>query len=223
MFGKIKSSYNGLLAIKAFLRVCQDINRLDEIIAVSAKLVKSNPQLVMRLVNFIKEQGGAAASSLDSRPRIGKLKTDELKKFPEGSLGQGLAKYLIDNKLNPEDLPTLSSNSQLEFVRAHFFETHDVWHVVTGFSTSVNGEMGLQAFGVAQYPIPLNCLNLAAGIINVALFSPNERIDRMNEIVRGWQMGRRAKPFFGIDWKQMWDKPLEEIRRDLNINLIEPA
>lgn len=220
MLNKVKSGYNFLLAVRAFFRVCQDINRLDEIIAVSDKMVKSNPQIVIRLVNFIKEQGGPSAAALAEKPRIGKLRTEDLKKYPEGSLGNGLAKYLIENNLNPEDLPNLSSNTPLEFVRAHFFETHDVWHVVTGFKTSVDGEMGLQAFGVAQYPIPLNCLNLAAGIINIALFSPDNRVSRMNEIVRGWQMGRKAKPFFGIQWNKMWDLPITQVRKDLNVELV---
>ncbi len=215
--GKIKSGYSFLLALRAFIRVCQDVHRLDEIIEVSNKLVASNPQLVVRLVNHIRDLGGYSAAALASKPRIGRLSLDDLKKCPQGSLGHGLATYLIENKLNPEDLPHLTSNTPLEFVRAHFFETHDVWHVVTGFSTSVDGEMGLQAFGVAQYPIPLNCLNLAAGIINMALFSPENRVTRMDQIVRGWKMGRQAKPFFGIDWKKMWDMPVEEVRKQFDV------
>lgn len=218
-FGNLQAKYNFLLGIRAFFRVCKDIHRLDEIIAVSNKIAVSRPQLIVGLMSFIRNQDGLAARALQERPRVGKLSLQTLKNCPEGSLGRGLAEYLTKNNLNPEDLPMLVANNETEFVRAHFFETHDVWHVVTGFDTSVDGEMGLQAFGIAQYPIALNCLNLAAGIINMAIFSPESRLSRMDQIVKGWQMGRRAKPFFGIHWSQMWDLPLDTVRKDLGIQV----
>ncbi len=34
-------------------------------------------------------------------------------------------------------------------------QTHDLWHVVTGFDTTVVGEIGLQAFHLTQFPYPL--------------------------------------------------------------------
>ena len=111
------------------------------------------------------------------------------------------------------------ANDPTEYVRAHFFEAHDIWHVVTGFDTSVDGEMGLQAFGIAQYPVALNSLNIAAGVINMAFFAPNHRVSRMEQIVKGWQMGRRAKPFFGIAWSRLWNEPLEKVRQDLGIQV----
>ncbi len=217
---KLSSAYSFAQGLRAFVRVCQNIDRLDEIIAVSNKIAISNPHLIVRLMKHIQDAKGQSAQALIDKPRLGKLRLDDLKKCPEGSLGHGLASYLIKNNLNPEDLPNFSANNPVEYVRAHFFETHDVWHVVTGFETTVDGEMGLQAFGVAQYPIPLNCLNLAAGIINMAFFTPENRLSRMDEIVKGWQMGRKARPLFGVDWKQLWNEPLEKVRADLAINTL---
>jgi ubiquinone biosynthesis protein Coq4 len=37
------------------------------------------------------------------------------------------------------------------------YETHDIWHVVTGFHTDVAGELGLQAFYLAQFPGRWRC------------------------------------------------------------------
>lgn len=34
-------------------------------------------------------------------------------------------------------------------------QTHDLWHVITGFDTTVVGEIGLQAFHLTQFPYPL--------------------------------------------------------------------
>ncbi|MDY6897149.1 MAG: Coq4 family protein, partial [Cyanobacteriota bacterium] len=39
----------------------------------------------------------------------------------------------------------------------------------------------------------------------------------MDAITKGWLMGKQAKPLFGINWNQLWEHPLEEVRADLNI------
>jgi ubiquinone biosynthesis protein Coq4 len=41
----------------------------------------------------------------------------------------------------------------------------------------------------------------------------------MNAIARGWLLGRRARPLFGMRWAQRWTHPLADIRRDLGLEL----
>lgn len=37
-------------------------------------------------------------------------------------------------------------------------QTHDLRHVLTGFDTSLHGEIGLQAFYLGQFPYPLGAM-----------------------------------------------------------------
>ena len=124
-----------------------------------------------------------------------------------------------DNGLDPAALPTVSVDSDVAFVRAHLRETHDVWHAVTGFATDIAGELGLQGFYAAQSPGGLPLVLIAMGFLNAALFNSSDRELRFQAVVDGWQMGRRAKPLFGVRWDELWGRPIEEVRALLGVKL----
>jgi ubiquinone biosynthesis protein Coq4 len=37
--------------------------------------------------------------------------------------------------------------------------------------------------------------------------------------MRGWALGKRAKPFFGFDWAKHWSSPLADVRKMLDVNV----
>ncbi|NVL83997.1 Coq4 family protein, partial [Escherichia coli] len=90
------------------------------------------------------------------------------------------------------------------FLRAHLYETHDVWHVVTGFGTDWRAEIGLQAFYLAQIPGPLSAALLGVGCLRLAAYDMKSRDGVMDAVVRGWTMGKRARAFFGVRWNHLW-------------------
>ena len=121
--------------------------------------------------------------------------------------------------LDPSALPTLEANDDSGYLRAHLYETHDIWHAVTGFHTDVAGELGLQAFYLAQIPSRLSSAILAGGFINTVAYAFPDRDARMRQIVRGWVLGKRAKNFFGVDWASLWATPLDEVRALLGVEI----
>jgi ubiquinone biosynthesis protein Coq4 len=158
----------------------------------------------------------ACAQALAERPRLA-LDLKQLRHLPEGTLGRVFADNMIAQGLDPSAIPSLPAGDELEFVRAHLYETHDVWHAVTGFGTDVAGELGLQAFYMAQLVGRLPTAILAAGLLNTLIFQPEERQVRMDAIARGWQLGRRARPLFGVRWDKLWLSPIDEVRRALGL------
>ncbi len=102
-------------------------------------------------------------------------------------------------------------------MRAHLYETHDIWHVVTGFGTDWKSEIGLQAFYLAQVPGPLPATLLAVACLRIAVYEMTAREDVMREIVRGWTMGKQAKALFGTRWNELWTTPLEDVQRQLGL------
>jgi ubiquinone biosynthesis protein Coq4 len=126
---------------------------------------------------------------------------------------------MIANGLDPAAIPSLESPDAGSFIRAHLYETHDVWHAVTGFGTDVAGELGLQAFGLAQFPSRLAALLIAGGLLHAVISRFDDRDARMRQIVRGWLLGKRAQKFFGVRWSEMWQRPIDEIRRELGVDL----
>ena len=127
---------------------------------------------------------------------------------------------MIGNGLDPRALPTREANDEGMYLVAHLFETHDVWHAVTGFGTDVAGELGLQAFYFAQFPARLSTALVAGGLLNTLLFAFDQRDARMHAIVRGWLLGKRARPLFGVRWNELWVTPMENVRRGLAVDLV---
>jgi ubiquinone biosynthesis protein Coq4 len=201
-------------AARAFVKLATDLGKLDEVFQLADGVSAAGPLRALR-DRIARDETGAAALRL--RPR---LRTDlvTLRALAPGTLGREFAEHMIANQLDPADIPTLPVSDELDYVRAHLYETHDVWHVVTGFATDVRGELGLQAFYFAQLPGMLPTAILTAAFMNTLLRHFEEREARMHEIVRGYLLGRRARPLFGVGWAELWSTPLDEVRARLGID-----
>lgn len=96
-----------------------------------------------------------------------------------------------------------------------------VAYVITGFNISEIGEIGLQAFYLAQFGLPFSGLVVASGLVGSILYQPEETGLLLDAVARGWQMGKQAKPLIAQRWEEMWSKPLLELRHELNV-IINP-
>jgi ubiquinone biosynthesis protein Coq4 len=200
-------------AARAFWRITMDPNRLNEVFELAYSL--ADDKVMGEMVDYVKRDA-TGAQALAEKTRL-RVDLNELRHLPEGTLGRVFADNMIAQGLDPAAIPTLPSDDDKEYIQAHLFETHDVWHAVTGFGTDVPGELGLQAFYMAQLIGKLPTAILASGFLNTLLFNHDERGPRMDEIARGWQMGRKARQLFGVRWDKLWSTPLTEVRRALGL------
>lgn len=200
-------------ALFAYAKIVRDPNQLAEVFHLSDSL--SDPRVMDRLAAGIRSHAGGA-EALAARRRI-RVELSELGKLPEGTLGKTYWRFMKDNNLVPDSIPKLAATDEGAFIRAHLYETHDMWHAITGFDSDVAGELGLQAFYGAQLNGPLPSAILAAGILNTALFALDDQGRRFDAIAYGWNVGRRARPLFGFDWTGSWDRPVAEVRAAMNI------
>ena len=202
-----------LQAGTAFVRLAQDMSRLDEVFNLGDGLVDA--ETVRAMVERGREHATGAAA-LRERPHV-HLDLKLLRALPTGTLGREYALMMDRNGLDPSSIPTMPDDDEGKYVRAHLYETHDLWHVATGFGTDVAGELGLQAFYQAQLPGKLPAAILAAGFINTLVYSYAQRDVRLREIARGWLLGRRSRPLFGVRWDDYMALPLDEVRARLGI------
>jgi ubiquinone biosynthesis protein COQ4 len=131
-----------LQAGSALVRLTQDMSRLDEVFKLSDGLADAESIREMVEHNRGHETG---AKALAERPHV-HIDLKALRALPTGTLGREYALMMDRNGLDPASIPTLPDDDEGKYVRAHLYETHDLWHVATGFSTDVAGELGLQAF-----------------------------------------------------------------------------
>lgn len=105
------------------------------------------------------------------------------------------------------------------YVQAHLYETHDLWHVLTGFGPDVAGEAGLQAVYAAQLPGALPAALVSALLLNAALTRSGSKMkERFDAVSRGWTLGIQAKSLFGYDFRKNFARPLEDVRKELGID-----
>jgi ubiquinone biosynthesis protein Coq4 len=219
LFGRVLDAARDRVALArtawSFVDLVKHPDHLDRVFEISDGMVKRRTEVLeLMAAHFARDPRGATA--MGERPRL-RVDLGELSKLPAGTLGRVFADHMIANGLDPAAIPTLGSRDELEFIRAHLYETHDVWHAVTGFATDVPGELGLQAFYAAQAPGGLPWMLLAMGFLNTALYAMDEREKRFDAVARGWEMGRGARPLFGTRWDALWTTPIDEVRRSLGV------
>ncbi len=146
---------------------------------------------------------------------------DKLLQYPEGSLGHIYASTMKAKGFSAEDLyTTVNIDSDVTYLNARIGQTHDIWHIITGFDTSDLGEIGLQAFYLAQFPDPLATMLIANSLIAVTLLIPEELPELLKAIAKGWEMGTKAQPLFAQKWEENWEKPLTDWQTELNIQSV---
>jgi len=151
--------------------------------------------------------------------------SETLLSLPKNSLGYVFASTFQQAGLKPIEVDVnLFSREKVDldisYVEYRYRITHDIWHIVTGFDTSGSGELGLQAFYLAQFRLPSAAIALANALFSVTLLQPKNLIDLLKVIEQGWQMGKNAKPLIAQKWEEAWNKPLSQWQAELNIQPI---
>ncbi|MCC2678607.1 MAG: hypothetical protein K0R29_1183 [Pseudobdellovibrio sp.] len=144
-------------------------------------------------------------------------KMAELSKYPEGSFGHEAYLFFKNNNLDENLFPKADFSDVPNYISSRVYQTHDFWHVLTGYSINLEDEMALQAFSVGQYKQPTGMTIIAGGIIHMMQSHPERSYMIMNAITEGYERGLKAKLLLNINIFQYLEWPLEDVRKELNI------
>ncbi|MEB3212031.1 MAG: Coq4 family protein [Leptolyngbyaceae bacterium] len=142
---------------------------------------------------------------------------DTLLTLPSDSLGYIYAVQIKKMGFDPNLHAGMTAKTDAEYVELRLSQTHDLWHIITGFDTSEIGEIGLQAFHLPQFPYPLATMLVANSLISTTLKAPELLPQLLEAIAQGFQMGKAARPLFAQKWEEGWEKPLTQWQAELNI------
>src|SRR4051812_4061595 len=117
-------------AMCSLIALVRDPNRIGEVFAL-ADAVMDEAMLDAMLANISRHEQGRRA--LDERPRLGRIELSTLCAMPVGTLGRVYGDHMVKNGLDPATLPIRETTSPRAYILPHIYETHDVWHIVTGF------------------------------------------------------------------------------------------
>lgn len=206
------------LVLESFVNIVKSPDGDFTAIGQLAQLINDDNNFAV-MVDFLSNQKQCKEAFVN-RPRLGNVDLQKLSQLPQNTLGCNYAKHMIKNNLTPLQVTSVQNDSQ--FLNAHLGETHDIWHIVTGFDTSIIGEIELQSFCAEQ----LHCSRffvslLTKNLLKTIVYDIEKSHQYLEAIARGWLMAKQAQPLFGVQWNTLWDLPLEKIRRDFNIKIDE--
>jgi ubiquinone biosynthesis protein COQ4 len=154
---------------------------------------------------------------LAERPSIDSahVDLDALARLPDGTLGREYVRFLQDNGITPDVFKAPEGvDPRAAFLVKRIRQTHDLWHVITGYAPDVRGEVLLQAFTYAQVGTPSSAIIAVFGALRSAVRGKNPAI--LCDVRRALHRGRRAKAFAPIYWEKHWTDTVAALQSKLD-------
>lgn len=150
---------------------------------------------------------------LDERPTLqGKdLDFARFEALPPGTLGHEFVRYFRDNKISPFET-TFELRNDLDYIGKRYRETHDLFHVLTGYATDVIGEMELQAFVLGNIGIPSAAMILFFGtagrLKEHGLKDLGAWLGRLRAAHR---RGKQSRFLLSVPYERLWERQVSEL------------
>lgn len=170
------------------------------------------------------------APFLCGRPPLIKTLEDReaLLALPENSLGHHYARFMAAEKISADGLvaasedtdnPSIFLDPRASVLSERLRDSHDLWHIVTGYGRDLIGEAGLLAFTFAQVRNP--GIGFIVAVAALKLRNGGHR-QAPRFIRQGYLRGKRASLLAAADWEALLPLPLDEVRQRLSIEPVEP-
>ena len=206
----------------------------SNVFLLSHRLSESKP---MRLCERILAEDPAAQALIRERRLCGPYDAEALRRLPKGTLGHTYVTILdtmgYDINFFPE--PAFYNNLQndADYINYRVFATHDIHHIVSGFSLDGFGEIGVISISVGQFNHPgLAFTDLMSLLLTwFRNDTPERHMDNHAERLRtasytfrlishGLEIAATAKPLFPVLWEERMDQNLEDLRTELGIEAV---
>lgn len=196
-----------------------------------SRRLTGNP--MMRCLRRLQQDPDAAAL-IQSRKLCGPYDLAAMKQLPKGSLGWTYAMVMEALGYDIDFFPDPAFYNNLEgegdYVNYRVYATHDLHHILSGYSLDNFGEVGVISISVGQFSFPgFSFLNLVGLMLS---FFETDKADEdyvnieeyansigynFDLMTQGMEMGIRAKPLFPMIWEERMAQNLEELRAELGI------
>jgi ubiquinone biosynthesis protein COQ4 len=198
-------------ALRAIRDLNRDPNRLDLVFVLGEAVNRTAFPRVKAL--FERDPDGRRV--LTDRPELDsrRVDLDALARLPDGTLGREYVRFLRDNGITPDVFKAPEGvDPDAAFLAMRVRQTHDLWHVITGYAPDVRGEVLLQAFTFAQLRVPSSGIIALFGLVRGSLrLGPSFAKD----MARAVRRGRRARAFAPMYWEEHWAEPVSALRERL--------
>lgn len=153
---------------------------------------------------------------------ITNINLEKFESLPKLTLGHQYFLFIKKNKITP------LSFSPRHYIQADIYtyiilrmlETHDIYHTLLNEDTDLMGEGLVASFTITQLPTYVPpAVHIGAGFIYNSIKLKANLCDSIHAISKGHDLGKSAKQLFAVDWNDYWETDINELRKQLNINL----
>ena len=206
----------------------------DNVFLLSHRLRQSRPMQVCRA---LLGRDPAAAALIEQRRLSGPYDAAALRALPKGTLGHTYATVLgaMGSDINFFPGPDVYANleTDADYINYRVYATHDIHHIISGFSLDNFGGLGVISMSVAQFSHPgLAFTEMMALLLN--WFRNDTPIDELETpaeqartasyafgmISKGLRIGVETRPMFPVIWEERMEQNLEELRAELGIEAV---
>nr|UZH23231.1 hypothetical protein [myxobacterium MSr12020] len=150
---------------------------------------------------------------LEERPTLQgrELDLEALARLPEGTLGHAFVRYFRDNGIEPF-ITTFPISSDVDYLSKRYRETHDLFHVITGYQTDERGEMELQAFVLGNIGVRQAVLILAYSVPRQLKQSGFKDFGTyLRKLRAAFVRGRHSRELLSVNYEALWEQPVSAL------------
>ena len=159
-----------------------------------------------------------AAALMKARTRLPEVDLRALAALPPGTLGHAFATLAHERGLDPNLVEKMPAVDDGDWLMAYAYETHDLWHLLTGFYYDLEGEFGVAGFYLGQLPKFSFIAFFTSLLMLRTVWNDRDAIAvHMRAFVDGYELGRNARCLFGLEWAAVYDRDLDELRTEWGV------
>jgi ubiquinone biosynthesis protein COQ4 len=211
---------NWIAALRALRRLLADKEDTGQVFEIMAALNGDSTARSYRRLLTTPQGGRLAYERVELAPKL----MDEawLDNFAPGTVGAAYRDFVRTENISAEGLAQISRETHGKAEVPHPYawfgrrirDSHDIWHILSGYHRDGLGEACLVAFSFAQ----TGSLGWALIAIGAALRSRGgPRHPYARAIWQGYKRGKSAAWLPGEDFEKLMSEPLTAARRRLNI------
>jgi len=217
-----EAKYRPLRAVKNFQMLMKD----KEDTAAVFRIFESLPSkdFLPRIASLALSETGEGLRRTE--PRLPEILDDHaaLRRTPKGSLAHAYCDFMESEGLTAAGLVAESDRAGrprfpdlVEWYINRSRDTHDLFHVLTGYGRDALGEASVLLFTHGQAPSQGHLLIGYAGAANIRKMAKGTRAPVLGAVREAHRIGKGAPPLIEQPIRQLLERPLADVRAALRI------
>lgn len=217
-----QAAYRPLRAVRNFQMLMKDKEDTAAVFRIFESLPSKN--FLPRIAELVLSERGTYLRQTE--PCLPEILDDHasLRRTPKGSLAHAYCDFMEAEGLTAAGLVAESDRSGrarfpdlVEWYINRSRDTHDLFHVLTGYGRDALGEASVLLFTHGQSPSQGHLLIGYAGAANIKKMAKGTKAPVFGAVREAHRIGKGAPPLIAQPIRQLLERPIEDVRAELRI------